>query len=678
MRTGKVLGGLVGAFIALVCLLLLAVKLLVDPNDYKPRIVTAVQQATGRKLVLEGELRLSLFPWLALELGPASLGNPPGFGADPFVTFTRASVRVRLLPLLARRLEIGPVEVEGLDLRLVRNLDGTGNWSGVGGSPAPATAAGSSADPARLERIEGIKLKNARVSYQDVTLSKLDLETGTLVDNGVVPVTLHVEFERRVVGGVPWSTAGSLQRSAPGGVQGSVDARFNISADAAAERYGVAALNLNTVVNLAGSLQPVRCSISAPGIDVNLKSQTLTVPAFGLNVAGAEVGGSVEATGILDSPALRGSMKLEPLVVREYLPRLGVRIPLTRDPKAFSLVAGAVNFAMSKDIARLEKLDITLDATHVSGNLALALGTRAVSFDLGADALAVDRYLPPPAPPEPRLNPGVGPPAATDERSKPFEVVGNFTLTRMQLAPLDLANVRLRVSAIDRVLRIFPLVAEVDGGRFSGDISLDRRGAVPVLSLDEHLSGIDMGNLKAGESRHLHLSGRGDLNLEASGRGAGADAIVRTLTGRFDASVVDGAVEGLDLGYELKRGEALLNRTGIQGAQDSGRTTFDAFRLSAAITNGVAETHDLVISSSALKVTGAGSVNLPAKSVDFSLLADTLRTVGNTPLRLPVRVSGPMGDPSVRPDLEALAKGQIKQRLEDVLKDKLQGLFGRP
>src|ERR1700676_4079982 len=128
MRTAKNLSIALGAVIALIPLALLGVRLFVDPNDYKPRIAAAVKNATGRELVLQGAIKLSVFPWIALELGPASLGNPPGFSDEPFLAFNRAAVRVRLFPLLAKRLEMDRVKVDGLDLRLRKNTEGTGNW----------------------------------------------------------------------------------------------------------------------------------------------------------------------------------------------------------------------------------------------------------------------------------------------------------------------------------------------------------------------------------------------------------------------------------------------------------------------------------------------------------------------------------------------------------------------
>ena len=62
MRTVKILAGLVGGIVVLFVAALLAVWLLVNPNDYKGRITTAVRQATGRELVLAGDIKLSVFP----------------------------------------------------------------------------------------------------------------------------------------------------------------------------------------------------------------------------------------------------------------------------------------------------------------------------------------------------------------------------------------------------------------------------------------------------------------------------------------------------------------------------------------------------------------------------------------------------------------------------------------
>ena len=147
MRQAKVLSWIVGGCVLLLAACSLAVWLLINPNDYEPKIAAAVLQATGRELRLTGGIKLSVFPWMALELGPASLGNPPGFDTEPFVTFSHAAMRVKLWPLLRERLEISRIEIDGLDLRLQKNAEGKGNWQDAGPSLAPRGSAGVAEHP---------------------------------------------------------------------------------------------------------------------------------------------------------------------------------------------------------------------------------------------------------------------------------------------------------------------------------------------------------------------------------------------------------------------------------------------------------------------------------------------------------------------------------------------------
>jgi AsmA protein len=369
-------------------------------------------------------------------------------------------------------------------------------------------------------------------------------------------------------------------------------------------------------------------------------------------------------------------VKLAPLVVREWLPRLGVAIPTTRDEKALSLVSASGDFAYGKQAVHVSHLQAALDDTHLKGILAVDLNTDAVSFDLVVDTLDVDRYLPPPPPPgTPVPVTPPAPPPKSAEASKPLDANGTLSVGSIHFSPLDLTNVRVTVATTDKVMHIFPLKAQVYGGQYSGDVTLDSRTATPALSLDEHLSGIDVGKLMAKDSKYLHVSGRGNVDLKGTARGQGAEAILKTLNGKFDMNVADGAVEGIDLGFALAQADALIGKHQLSNAPNTKRTKFTALNMSADIAAGIAATHDITLASPVMKITGQGSANLPAKTVDLALLADTLKTAGNTPLKIPVKVTGSMTDPTVRPDVEALAKGQLKEKLKDVLQDKLKGLF---
>jgi AsmA protein len=70
---------IIGSVIALIFVILISVIWLVDPNYYKAQIASYLSQVSGRNLVIEGDIRFTLYPWLGVDLGKMRFGNAPGF-----------------------------------------------------------------------------------------------------------------------------------------------------------------------------------------------------------------------------------------------------------------------------------------------------------------------------------------------------------------------------------------------------------------------------------------------------------------------------------------------------------------------------------------------------------------------------------------------------------------------
>ena len=666
MRTVKIVAGLVGGIVVLVLAALLAVWLLVNPNDYKGRIAAEVRQATGRELVLTGDIKLSVFPWVALGLGPASLGNPPGFGAEPFLAFQHAAMRVKLFPLLGKRLVIDRVVLDGLDLRMVKNAQGVGNWENFGKSARSEPSAEGSSSGGQLAELAGIAVTNGRVSYQGMVVENFNLETGAFGGSAVTPVSIGFDANRGVAG-----------------ESVTLNGQFTLSGEMQKKRVKLEAVNFNGLLNQPGDGSPTHWELRAPSVDVDLTAQTASVPAFDVGYSSARVNGKLEATKIMDDLSVTGSVSLAPLVLREFAPRLGVVFPKTRDAKVFQQFSAGSDFSYAGNGVQLEKVQITLDDTHLKGSVADTGEPRVLKFALTVDEMDVSRYLPPEsaaagAPAAPTAKTAAAGSAPDAAASKLPAVEGTLTVASLHFAPLEFSNVRLTLKSKEGVAHLFPAQAQIDGGSYSGNITVDAHGAVPSLSMDEHLTGVDMAQLLAGTSYKGRASGRGNVNIKATARGAAMDAVMQTLNGHFDANLANGALEGVDLGYVIGQAQALLSHGTAPAESKPPRTQFDAFKMSAEITNGVAKTTDMVISSPVLKVTGQGSANLVTKGIDFQMLASVLKAPGASVAEIPVKVTGTYVDPTIRPDVEALAKGQVKDKLKDELKKNgLEGLFGK-
>ena len=91
----KILIGL-GAVVGVLALALIALVLFVDVNQYKPQIEAAVKDKTGRTLKIEGDLKLSVFPRIAVALPRTTLSNLAGDRVSAAVNSARVSVA--LLP----------------------------------------------------------------------------------------------------------------------------------------------------------------------------------------------------------------------------------------------------------------------------------------------------------------------------------------------------------------------------------------------------------------------------------------------------------------------------------------------------------------------------------------------------------------------------------------------------
>ena len=641
MRAIKIVGIVLAAVFGLIVIALLAVRLLVDPNDYKDRIAREVKSSTGRELTLSGPIELSVFPWIALQLGPASLGNPPGFNAEPFAAVRRISLRVRLLPLLHKELKVGSIEIDGLDLRLVKNAAGKGNWQDFG-SKEPAAHAGGpapSSGASTLPDVGGIEIKDSRISYQDLVADHLNFELGHWAS------------------GTPTS------------------------------------VKLSVTLTPSPGASPVDFKLSAPALTTDLTTQILDAPAFTLELAGATLSGSLKGTRIIDSPAVSGTFKLDTVSPRDLLEKLGIKAPTTRDPKALTKLAAAGSFTYGTDAVSLDPLAVDLDDSRLQGKVAITnLQTKAMAFNLALNHIDLDAYRPPAS----TAQSAPANTAAATQPTKPgadplktLQLDGKLSIDAITVSNVKLTDLHVTLVAKDGLLHIAPATASFYGGHYSGDITLNDQGSVAQLKLVQTMNGVDMAALMKDFAKSERVSGHGTVTTDLTAQGLGGDALMKTLNGRVTANIAGGAVEGVDLWFEIDRAKSLVQKQGLPNGQSRGRTQFDAFQASADITNGVAKTTDLNIASQNLRVTGQGTTNLVTNAIDYQIKATLYKEAptaatsnANVMLEVPLNVTGTTTKLNVRPDLEAMAKSRAQQELDkhkgelqQKLMDKLKGIL---
>lgn len=169
-----------------------------DANQYKTQISQLVKKNTGRDLHLKGDIKLSLYPSIALNLGAASFSNPEGFGKKPFATVKSAKISVQLIPLLTKKLVVEKIQLERLQLDLHKKADGRTNWDSLTGNAEPKKEGSQFADELLKNlSIAGVELNNAIIQWQDdakqqsIVIAPLNISTGVFRPNQ--PISLHLQ-----------------------------------------------------------------------------------------------------------------------------------------------------------------------------------------------------------------------------------------------------------------------------------------------------------------------------------------------------------------------------------------------------------------------------------------------------------------------------------------------------
>jgi AsmA protein len=258
-------------------------------------------------------------------------------------------------------------------------------------------------------------------------------------------------------------------------------------------------------------------------------------------------------------------------------------------------------------------------------------------------------------------------------------------------AGMTFSKLRLGLNARDGKVRFNPAEASMYGGQYRGDINIDATGNAARVSLDEHVSGVDFAPLFKDLFETDRVEGKGSANLKLTGVGRTTDEVMRTLDGTVDFNVADGALVGADLWYEIRRARAVLKQQPIPERSGPARTPFSSMKGSGVMKNGVLANNDLTVAMEYLRVTGQGTVDLPKESLDYRLMATVLKIPREgadasqmeelVDAQIPVRVTGALTDPKVRPDIESYVKGQVREKVEEKIKekigDKLKDIFRR-
>ncbi len=402
-----------------------AVPLLVDPNIFKPQIIAQAKQATGRDLVIDGPLKLSILPVPTVSAEGVRFANMPGGKAPQMVELKAVRAGVSLLPLLSRRIEVGELRLVEPRIAIEVGPDGRSNYDFKRTDAAPPSAPGGGQPGNTATASDGSKftvavnrvvIENGTVTYSDAAarrddrLEKIDLTlsapsiegpfsaSGSLTANGV-PVSLDGKVGTRAAAGVPIDlmvkTAAGEARLAGTATELTPAARFSGTAKLTAADLAAFVRGLASAAGMpAPSLPPALARKTTFDGAVEASADTITARDFKLALGDDQGGGTLSVT-LKPATRIEGKLSFAKLDLDKWLaaaepaPAAPPSAPAAKPPAPPSGSRPAAPVAASALPANLA-VKLVLDAAEITYN---GSAVRKLAADLALEngQLAVRR-----------------------------------------------------------------------------------------------------------------------------------------------------------------------------------------------------------------------------------------------------------------------------------------------
>lgn len=694
-----VLGGVAG-IVVLIVLAIIIVPIMVDPNDYREQITDAVKKQTGRDLTLDGDLSVSVFPWAGVRTEGLRLSQPAQIEGD-MLSVDTAQIRVKLLPLLGSKVEVGTIILEQPSVRLITLADGTDSFAGLISDEAAeeveVEVEAEADDGSALGIIvQGLKITGGTVVYDDqkagsrYDVTEFNLLTGNLLGGDLASVEMSgnvadssspdtIEFELDAMASIDQDTLQIILKNL----------KANATQAAQSFKFGFDELKIqqNQTLNLLGlaaaaSIENRTFDISAPTVALNMDNQTanmasLTIVSDDMNVslndvAVVDLSGNLSATGTLEVPAFNAAKLLSDMAI-DYP---------TADKKALTAVALNAAFKAGTSSVNISKMALKLDDSTLSGDLAIRdFDTMALEFALSLDTLNADRYL------------GPEDPAAVAEEETAAEdgtaaeliaipmdafqgvnVNGEFSAKQFIISGLTLNNIDVKIESTDSTLTITPKAGLYDGNLL-GKIAYAESAKNTTVKVNQKIDLINLSPLLADADVSDRLSGVATLNVDLD---VNEQDGKQSNSGTIKLLAKNGAIKGVDIKAILDSVSSKLgsgNKEDTKGAgKKNDETKFAELIGTFHLKNNRLTNNDFSMSAPLFRINGKGVIDLAAETIDYRVdvsLVATSEGQGGSQLKdlagltIPIRFSNNLYEPSYSLDMAALFGNIAKQKLKD-------------
>ncbi|MEZ5934375.1 MAG: AsmA family protein [Alphaproteobacteria bacterium] len=637
----------IGVLLVLLVGAVIAAPFLVPAETIKSQLTAQVESATGRKLAVDGDLGLSVFPNLAVDMSGVRFAGAAGSEVTDMVSLKELQVELKVLPLLSGAVEVDQFVLVEPVIHLEVDAGGKANWELETGGETAASSAGSTESAA-----EG---SDGSLPITELKLGDIRIENGSLI------------FTDRAAGTEERVDAINMQLAL-------ADIRSPLEAKGSLDYKGE---TIDLDVNLKAPYEVLQGGSSAFGLGIKSDPLQLGFDGQLSNQGAPSTAGDID----LSVPSVKG--------LAAWLAE-----PLDMDIEALEALTIAGKLNGSADRIAFTDAVISLDQITGKGEVTTDLtgAVPKISGRLDLGMVDLNPYIPGEAP-EPSQGEQAGGAAgsadkqeavASDWSDEPIELqlggvdlAFELTLEGLQANEIKLGRTVLALNMAGPKLTADLKDFNLYDGKGQGRLIVDTSSGQPRIEEQFTLTGLEAFPFLKDAADFDRLEGKADAVFNTSTSGGSERQLVQNLAGDGKVTFTDGAIVGINVAAMVRNvSTAFLSAE----AGEAKKTDFAELGGSFTIANGIVTNSDLQLQAPALRVVGAGTVDLPAKRVDYRIepkAAATLEGQQGTSevagILVPVVVTGPFDDLKFKPDLSGLVdqaindpkalKKQVKEQL---------------
>ncbi|CAH6814076.1 AsmA protein [Vibrio chagasii] len=658
---------------------ILALVLLVNPNQFKPLIVEQAQKHTGLELVIEGDISWQFFPSIGFELGQTELRNPEGFTQPNLFKVDTVGVDVSVTPLFSNQLEIGNITLDGAEFYLETLKDGRKNIDALtqaSTSDSSAPAADTTSEPAQAPQEQsaseasGWTINLAGVTISNALFEMDDKQAGSFTKLYDVSLNLS-EFAVDT-----WTTAtfaasgeNNQQKFSANG-----SAEFKLAEGFAS--YALRNIDLNAKFNdPTTSIDSVKVGLDTFEFDkVNQLTYAVVGKAAGLDLD-LKGGGELTVDKAISKVTLN-KLTLDSTFKGDTLPQSPMKVDMLSD-LSFDLTKSHLSFVLEKlqanSIALDGKADVTLSDIP------------KVRFSLHSPNIDLDEFLGLGSSTETASTAPSGSAGGSTSKSgssapakevepdlsalKTLDVKGDITIDKFKANNAKMQNVKTAFSVNRGVAELTSFTSNLYQGSISATAKLDARKTPATYTAKKRIKGVKVQPLLVDVAGNDMLEGTGNIDVNVKGKSLTPTGIKKNLVGTIAINFEDGAVNGINVAQLIRENYAKIKGEKVESTNEAKKTDFSAMKATLKVDKGWVSTNDLSAQSPLLRVTGQGKANFINETVDFLVrtsIVGSLEGQGGKSIddlkdvTIPIKVTGQWADPKF-----ALV-------FDDVLKQKAQ------